>query len=96
MELYVLVLTNDLLKLRLFRQLINKKDFSVEFSSFRKRLYVNIDNVGDKKINSVKNINNEFESGNNTILSYFKRNFTRNTKYSKLDTPFKDLSEGSL
>ena len=95
LELYGLVLTNDLLKLRRLQQMTNKNDFSVEFSSFRKRLYINIDSVGDKMTNSIKNINSEFESANNTMLSYFKRNLSRNTElYSKLDTPFKDLTEG--
>ena len=96
LELYGLVLTNDLLKLRRLQQMTNKNDFSVEFSSFRKRLYMDIDTVGDKMINSIKNINTEFESINNSILSYFKRNLTRNTEmYNKLDTPFKDLTEGT-
>ena len=95
LELYGLVLTNDLLKLRRLQQMTNKNDFSVEFSSFRKRLYMDIDNVGEKMVNSIKNINSEFESSNNSILSYFKRNLTRNTEInSKLEIPFKDITEG--
>ena len=95
LELYGLVLTNDLLKLRRLQQMTNKNDFSVEFSSFRKRLYVDVDTVVDKMVNSLKNINSEFESANNSILSYFKRNLTRNTEINnRLDIPFKDLTEG--
>ena len=95
LELYGLVLTNDLLKLRRLQQMTNKNDFSVEFSSFRKRLYVNIDNVGDKMINSIKNINSEFEAVENSMKSYFKRNLARNTEINtRLDAPFKDLTEG--
>ena len=97
LELYGLVLTNDLLKLRRLQQMTNKNDFSVEFSSFRKRLYTNIDNVGDKMANSIKNINAEFESTNNSIKSYLKRNLTRNTEMNnRLDIPFKDLTEGII
>ena len=95
LELYGLVLTNDLLKLRRLQQMTNKNDFSVEFSSFRKRLYVNIDNVGEKMVNSIKNINTEFESVENSMKSYFKRNLARNTEINtRLDIPFKDLTEG--
>jgi len=95
LELYGLILTNDLLKLRRLQQMTNKNDFSLEFSSFRKRLYVNIDNIGEKMVNSIKGVNADFESTNNSILSYFKRNLTRNTEInSKLDVPLKDLTEG--
>ena len=95
LELYGLVLTNDLLKLRRLQQMTNKNDFSVEFSSFRKRLYVNIDNIGEKMVNSIKNINAEFESVENSMKSYFKRNLSRNTEMNnRLDIPFRDLTEG--
>lgn len=95
LELYGLVLTNDLLKLRRLQQMTNKNDFSLEFASFRKRLYTDIDSVGDKMVNNIKNINSEFESTNNSVVSYFKRNLSRNTEInSKLEYPIKDLTEG--
>ena len=95
LELYGLVLTNDLLKLRRLQQMTNKNDFSLEFSSFRKRLYINIENVAEKMVNSIKGLNNDYESTNNSILSYFKRNLMRNTEInSKLEIPLKDMTEG--
>ena len=95
LELYGLVLTNDLLKLRRLQQMTNKNDFSLEFASFRKRLYINLDNITEKMFNSIKGINADFETTNNSILSYFKRNLRRNTEInSKLEMPLKDLTEG--
>ena len=95
LELYGLVLTNDLLKLRRLQQMTNKNDFSLEFASFRKRLYTDIDSIGGKMVDNIKNINSEFESTNNSVVSYFKRNLSRNTEInSKLDVPIKDLTEG--
>ena len=95
LELYGLVLTNDLLKLRRLQEMTNKNDFSLEFSSFRKRLYTNIDTIGEKMVNTIKNISTEFESTNSSIVSYFKRNLSRNTEInSKLENPIKDLGEG--
>ena len=94
LELYGLVLTNDLLKLRRLQQMTNKNDFSLEFESFRKRLYTDIDNIGGKMVDNIKHINSEFESTNNSVVSYFKRNLSRNTEInSKLDVPIKDLTE---
>ena len=80
LELYGLVLTNDLLKIRRHKKKINKNDFTLEYNSFRKRLYTNIDNTGDKMVNSIKNITSEFESVNGSILSYFKRVLNCNTR----------------
>ena len=95
LELYGLVLTNDLLKLRRLQQMTNKNDFSLEFGSFRKRLYTDIDSIMEKLVNNIKNLNSEFESNNNSIISYFKRNLSRNTEInSKLDVPIRDLTEG--
>jgi hypothetical protein len=95
LELYGLVLTNDLLKLRRLQQMTNKNDFSLEFSSFRKRLYLNIENVAEKMVNAIKGLNLDYESTNNSILSYFKRNLRRNTEInSKLEMPLKDMTEG--
>jgi hypothetical protein len=73
----------------------NKNDFSLEFASFRKRLYIDIDSVGGKMTSNIKNLNSEFESTNNSVVSYFKRNLSRTTEInSKLDVPIKDLTEG--
>ena len=92
LELYGLVLTNDLLKIRRLQQKINKNDFTLEYNSFRKRLYTNIDITGDKMVNSIKNITSEFESVNGSILSYFKRVLNRNTEFSsKLEFPLNNL-----
>jgi len=96
LELYGLILTNDLLKIRRLQQKINKSDFSLEFNSFRKRLYVNIDFTGEKIVNSIKNITSEFESINGSILSYFKRVLNRNTEFSsKLEFPLNNLKESA-
>ena len=96
LELYGLVLTNDLLKIRRLQQKINKNDFTMEFNSFRKRLYVNIDNTGEKMVNSIKNITTEFESINGSIISYFKRILNRNTEFSsKLEFPLNNLKEAT-
>ena len=96
LELYGLVLTNDLLKIRRLQQKINKNDFTLEYNSFRKRLYTNIDNTGDKMVNSIKNITSEFESVNGSILSYFKRVLNRNTEFSsKLEFPPSNLKENT-
>ena len=96
LELYGLVLTNDLLKIRRLQQKINKNDFTMEFNSFRKRLYVNIDNTGEKMVNSIKNITTEFESINGSIISYFKRILNRNTEFSsKLEFPLNNLKEAA-
>ena len=96
LELYGLVLTNDLLKIRRLQQKINKNDFTLEYNSFRKRLYTNIDNTGDKMVNSIKNITSEFESVNGSILSYFKRVLNRNTGFSsKLEFPLNNLKENT-
>ena len=96
LELYGLVLTNDLLKIRRLQQKINKNDFTLEYNSFRKRLYTNIDNTGDKMVNSIKNITSEFESVNGSILSYFKRVLNRNTEFSsKLEFPLNNLKENT-
>ena len=93
-ELYGLVLTNDLLKIKRLQEKTNKSDFSLEFNSFRKRLYVNIDNTGEKMVNSFKNITSEFESVNGSIISYFKRVLNRNTEFSsKLEFPLNNLKE---
>ena len=96
LELYGLVLTNDLLKIRRLQEKINKNDFTLEYNSFRKRLYVNIDNVGEKMLNSIKNINLEFESINGSIISYLKRVLNRNTEFSsKLEFPLNNLKESA-
>ena len=96
LELYGLILTNDLLKIRRLQQKINKSDFSLEFNSFRKRLYVNIDFTGEKMVNTIKNISSEFESINGSILSYFKRVLNRNTEFSsKLEFPLNNLKESA-
>ena len=96
LELYGLVLTNDLFKIRRLQQKINKNDFTLEYNSFRKRLYTNIDNTGDKMVNSIKNITSEFESVNGSILSYFKRVLNRNTEFSsKLEFPLNNLKENT-
>ena len=96
LELYGLVLTNDLLKIRRLQEKINKNDFTLEHNSFRKRLYVNIDNVGEKMLNSIKNINLEFESINGSIISYLKRVLNRNTEFSsKLEFPLNNLKESA-
>ena len=96
LELYGLILTNDLLKIRRLQQKINKNDFTLEFNSFRKRLYVNIDFTGEKMVNSIKNIVSEFESVNGSILSYFKRILNRNTEFSsKLEFPLNNLKEST-
>ena len=96
LELYGLVLTNDLLKIRRLQQKINKNDFTLEYNSFRKRLYTNIDITGDKMVNSIKNITSEFESVNGSILSYFKRVLNRNTEFSsKLEFPLNNLKENT-
>ena len=96
LELYGLVLTNDLLKIRRLQEKINKNDFTLEYNSFRKRLYVNIDNVGEKMLNSIKNINLEFESINSSIISYLKRVLNRNTEFSsKLEFPLNNLKESA-
>ena len=96
LELYGLVLTNDLLKIRRLQEKINKNDFTLEYNSFRKRLYVNIDNVGEKMLNSIKNINLEFESINGSIISYLKRVLNRNTEFSsKLEFPLNNLNESA-
>ena len=96
LELYGLVLTNDLLKIRRLQQKINKNDFTLEFNGFRKRIYVNIDNTGGKMVNSIKNISSEFESVNGSILSYFKRILNRNTEFSsKLEFPLNNLKEST-
>ena len=88
LEMYGLILTNDLLKIRRLQQKINKNDFTLEYNSFRKRLYTNIDTAGEKMVNSIKNITAEFESINESILSYFKRVLNRNTEFSsKLEFP---------
>ena len=68
----------------------------MEFNSFRKRLYVNIDNTGEKMVNSIKNITTEFESINGSIISYFKRILNRNTEFSsKLEFPLNNLKEAT-
>jgi len=96
LELYGLILTNDLLKIRRLQQKINKNDFTLEYNSFRKRLYVNIDNVGEKMVNSIKNITSEFESINGSIISYLKRVLNRNTEFSsKLEFPLNNLKEST-
>ena len=96
LELYGLVLTNDLLKIRRLQEKINKNDFTLEYNRFRKRLYVNIDNVGEKMLNSIKNINLEFESINGSIISYLKRVLNRNTEFSsKLEFPLNNLKESA-
>ena len=96
LELYGLVLTNDLLKIRRLQQKINKNDFTLEFNGFRKRIYVNIDNTGGKMVNSIKNISSEFESVNGSIISYFKRILNRNTEFSsKLEFPLNNLKEST-
>ena len=96
LELYGLILTNDLLKIRRLQQKINKNDFTLEYNSFRKRLYVNIDNVGEKMVNSIKNITSEFESINGSIISYLKRVLNRNTEFSsKLEFPLNNLKESA-
>ena len=96
LELYGLVLTNDLLKIRRLQEKINKNDFTLEYNSFRKRLYINIDNVGEKMLNSIKNINLEFESINGSIISYLKRVLNRNTEFSsKLEFPLNNLKESA-
>ena len=94
LELYGLILTNDLLKIRRLQQKINKNDFSLEFNNFRKRLYVNIDVVTGKMVDSVKNLTSEFESTYGSIISYFKRILNRNTEFSsKLEFPLNNLKE---
>ena len=94
LELYGLILTNDLLKVRRLQQKINKNDFSLEFNNFRKRLYVDIDVVTGKMVDSVKNLTSEFESTYGSIISYFKRILNRNTEFSsKLEFPLNNLKE---
>ena len=96
LEMYGLILTNDLLKIRRLQQKINKNDFTLEYNSFRKRLYMNIDATGEKMVNSIKNITAEFESINGSILSYFKRVLNRNTEFSsKLEFPLNNLKEST-
>ena len=96
LEMYGLILTNDLLKIRRLQQKINKNDFTLEYNSFRKRLYMNIDATGEKMVNSIKNITAEFESINGSILSYFKRVLNRNTEFSsKLEFPLNNLKESA-
>ena len=96
LEMYGLILTNDLLKIRRLQQKINKNDFTLEYNSFRKRLYTNIDISGEKMVNSIKNITAEFESINESILSYFKRVLNRNTEFSsKLEFPLNNLKEST-
>jgi len=96
LEMYGLILTNDLLKIRRLQQKINKNDFTLEYNSFRKRLYMNIDATGEKMVNSIKNITAEFESINDSILSYFKRVLNRNTEFSsKLEFPLNNLKESA-
>ena len=95
-EMYGLILTNDLLKIRRLQQKINKNDFTLEYNSFRKRLFTNIDITGEKMVNSLKNITAEFESVNGSILSYFKRVLNRNTEFSsKLEFPLNNLKEST-
>ena len=96
LEMYGLILTNDLLKIRRLQQKINKNDFTLEYNSFRKRLFTNIDITGEKMVNSLKNITAEFESVNGSILSYFKRVLNRNTEFSsKLEFPLNNLKEST-
>ena len=96
LEMYGLILTNDLLKIRRLQQKTNKNDFTLEYNSYRKRLYTNIDTAGEKMVNSIKNITAEFESINESILSYFKRVLNRNTEFSsKLEFPLNNLKEST-
>lgn len=93
-EFYGLVLTNDLLKLRRLQQMITKNDFTLAFEEFRKRLYTNIDNTGDKMVSNVKRMKDEFTSVREQIEYYFKRQLGKADKTnSKLNDYYNELNE---
>ena len=80
LELYGLILTNDLLKLRRLQQMVKKNDFSLQFTEFRNRLYSNVDSTGDKMVTVIKEMNEEFVSLREQIENYLKRNLNKNSR----------------
>ena len=92
-EMYGLVLTNDLLKLRRLQQLISRSDFSLQFIDFRKRLYYSIDKTGDKMIDIIKNMREAFGENIKKIDEYLQRILKRSTENttSKLENRLSHL-----
>ena len=59
-ELYGLVVTNDLVSIKRSQKKISKDDFSLQFYEFRKRLYKRIDKTHDKMIDTIKKMKEDF------------------------------------
>ena len=59
-ELYGLIVTNDLVAIKRSQKKISKEDFSLQFYEFRKRLYKRIDKTHDKMINNIKQMKEDF------------------------------------
>lgn len=79
-ELYGLVVTNDLVKIKRLQQKISKDDFSLQFYEFRKRLYKNIDKTHDKMIDSVKRMKEEFLNTKKNVNENMKSKMRKVTK----------------
>ena len=81
-ELYGLVLTNSLLKIRRIQQKIEKNDFLKEFITFRKKLYKNVDKTGDNRIKTVKDLREDFKQVKKSIIEHLNNTLMNNSESS--------------
>lgn len=81
-ELYGLVVTNDLVSIKRSQKKITKDDFSLQFYEFRKRLYKRIDKTHDKMIDTIKKMKEDFL----TIKKKVNENMRSKLKKTKKQT----------
>lgn len=83
-ELYGLIVTNDLYKISRNQEILSKADFSSDFIEFRRRLYKNIEKTGDLIINIVKKMKDEFNATKKNINDKMRTKLRRNKGPSSL------------
>lgn len=93
-ELYGLIVTNDLYKISRNQEILSKADFSSDFIDFRRRLYKNIEKTGDMIINIMKKMKDEFKATKKNINDKMKIKLKGNKNSSTLiEEHFNKLKE---
>ena len=77
-ELYGLILTNSLLKIRRIQQKIEKNEFLKDFILFRKKLYKNVDKTGDNRIKTIKDLREDFKQVKKNIIEHLNNSIVKN------------------
>ena len=104
-ELYGLVLTNSLLKIRRIQQKIEKNDFLKDFILFRKKLYKNVDKTGDNRIKTIKDLREDFKQVKKNLIEHLNNTIVKNkdisnenlnSKLNKLQTRINEKNENLI